>query len=347
MLSGTFASEVSDASGTILMDIAKRDWSDEILTGLKINKGLLPKIFESYEVSAYVDRKTANITGLKEGTPIVGGGGDNACGNVGAGIIQSGIISDSIGTSGVVFAYSDEPVYDGQGRLHSFCHAVPGKWHLMGVTLSAAGSQKWYFDTFGPSPKMQKRFPDEKGYKLLDRQAEDAPIGADGLIFLPYMSGERTPHADPFARGVFFGLSYVHNQNHFARSIMEGVAFSQKDCLALMQELGIKSKKIILIGGGAKSKIWRQIISDILETDIVTLVSEEGPAFGAALLAGVGSEIFTSVDDAVLRTVREATHIRPIDKNIKIYNKIYAIFKSLYKDLKDDYKKLYDVQFNS
>ncbi len=347
MLSGTYATEVSDASGTILMDIAKRDWSDEILAGLQINKDLLPKIFESYEVSAYVNKKTADITGLKEGTPIVGGGGDNACGNVGSGIIQSGIISDSIGTSGVVFAYSDEPVYDSQGRLHSFCHAVPGKWHLMGVTLSAAGSQKWYFDTFGPSPQMRKRFPDEKGFKLLDRQAENAPVGAHGLIFLPYLTGERTPYADPYARGVFFGLSYVHNQDHFARSIMEGVAYSQLDCLALMQELGIESKKIILIGGGAKSKIWRQIISDILEIDIVTLVSEEGPAFGAALLAGVGAEVFASVDEAVAKTVREASHTKPIAKNSKLYQKVYAIYQSLYKNLKDDYKKLYDIPFDS
>jgi len=220
-LSGTYATEVSDASGTILMDIPSRDWSDKILDGLGINKDLLPQVYESDKITSKVGREASSLTGLTQCTPIVGGGSDNAAGAVGSGIVRSGLISDSIGTSGVVFAHSSRPLYDPKGRVHSFCHAVPDKWHLTGVTLSAAGSLKWYYDTFGPSREISKVYPNTKGYNLLNKQAESIPAGSDNLIFLPYLSGERTPHADPYARGIFFGLSYLHNQDHFVRSIME------------------------------------------------------------------------------------------------------------------------------
>jgi len=346
MISGKFATEVSDASGMLLMDIKKRTWSEEILDGLKIDKNLLADLFESYEVSSKLDKKTAELTGLIEGTPIVGGGGDNAAGNVGSGIIKQGIISDSIGTSGVVFAHSDSPVYDSEGRLHSFCHAVPGKWHLMGVTLSAAGAQKWYYDTFGPSREIENKRPDLKKYKLLDAQAELAEPGSAGLLFLPYLSGERTPYADASARGVFFGISYIHNQNHFVRSIMEGVAFSQLDCLNLMRDLGINSEHIVLIGGGSRSKIWREIICDVFQTPIITLKNEEGPAFGAALLAGVGCGLYDSVEQAVDKAVKKSSELLPNKDRNTIYSKTYVIYKSLYKSLKNDFKKLYDLQFN-
>ncbi|MFZ3085913.1 MAG: xylulokinase, partial [Candidatus Hydromicrobium sp.] len=214
-LSNTYATEVSDASGTILMDIPSRNWSNEILNGLHIKRSLLPEVFESDIISSKVSKEASNLTGLIECTPIVGGGSDNAAGAVGSGVIRSGLISDSIGTSGVVFAHMDRPLYDSQGRVHSFCHAVPGKWHLTGVTLSAAGSLRWYFDEFGPSKEIIKNFPDIKGYDLLDKQAERVSAGSDGLIFLPYLSGERTPYADPDARGVFFGISYLHGPDHF------------------------------------------------------------------------------------------------------------------------------------
>lgn len=347
MMSGAYATEVSDAAGMLLMDIKERTWSDEILDGLKISRSLLADIFESYEVSAKLDAKTANLTGLVEGTPIVGGGGDNAAGNVGSGIIRQGIISDSIGTSGVVFAHSDKPVYDPEGRLHSFCHAVPGKWHLMGVTLSAAGAQKWYYDTFGPSRDIENKRPDLKKYKLLDAQAEQAAPGSEGLLFLPYLSGERTPHADAFARGVFFGMSYIHNQDHFVRSIMEGVAFSQLDCLNLMRGLGINSEHIVLIGGGSRSSIWKEIICDVFQTPIVTLKNEEGPAFGAALLAGVGCRLYDSVEQAVEKAVQKSSELLPDKGKSSVYEKTYEIYKSLYKSLKGDFKKLYDLQFNN
>ncbi len=347
MISGVYATEVSDAAGMLLMDIKNRVWSNEILNGLEIDKNFLAELYESYEISSRVNEKTAKLTGLLAGTPIAGGGGDNAAGNVGSGIIRQGIISDSIGTSGVVFAHSDSPVYDPEGRLHSFCHAVPGKWHLMGVTLSAAGSQKWYYDTFGPSKSIMQERPDLKKYKLLDAQAEKISAGSNGLIFLPYLSGERSPHGDAYARGVFFGISYVHGQDHFVRSIMEGVAFSQLDCLNLMRSLGINSDKIVLIGGGSRSKIWREIICDVFETPLITLKNEEGPAFGAALLGGVGCGLYKSVEEAVGKTVRQADEIKPNSGNFPIYRKTYDIYRSLYKDLKDDFKKLYEVQFGS
>jgi xylulokinase len=339
-LSNTYATEVSDASGTILMDIPSRNWSNEILNGLHIKRSLLPEVFESDIISSKVSKEASNLTGLIEGTPIVGGGSDNAAGAVSSGIIRSGLISDSIGTSGVVFAHMDRPLYDSQGRVHSFCHAVPGKWHLTGVTLSAAGSLRWYFDEFGPSKEIIKNFPDIKGYDLLDKQAERVPAGSDGLIFLPYLSGERTPYADPDARGVFFGISYLHGPDHFVRSIMEGVAFSQLDCLTLMRDLNINSDKIILFGGGAKSSIWRQIIADILNSKVVTLNVEEGSAFGAAIIAGAGCGIYPSIKEGVDKIINEDKENNPIAENVEKYKKLYAIYKLLYKDLKDNFKKL-------
>ena len=339
-LSNTYATEVSDASGTILMDIPSRNWSNEILNGLHIKRSLLPEVFESDIISSKVSKEASNLTGLIEGTPIVGGGSDNAAGAVGSGIIRSGLISDSIGTSGVVFAHMDRPLYDSQGRVHSFCHAVSGKWHLTGVTLSAAGSLRWYFDEFGPSKEIIKNFPDIKGYDLLDKQAKRVPAGSDRLIFLPYLSGERTPYADPDARGVFFGISYLHGPDHFVRSIMEGVAFSQLDCLTLMRDLNINSDKIILFGGGAKSSTWRQIIADILNSKVVTLNIEEGPALGAAIIAGAGCGIYSNIEEGVNKIINEDKENNPIAENVKKYKKLYAIYKLLYKDLKDNFKKL-------
>ncbi len=340
-LSNIYATEVSDASGTILMDIPSRNWSDEIINGLDINKNLLPDVFESEIISSKVSKDASNLTGLIEGTPIVGGGSDNAAGAVGSGIIRSGLISDSIGTSGVVFASIDKPLYDPQGRLHSFCHAVNGKWHLTGVTLSAAGSLKWYFDGFGPSKEIIKNFPAIKGYGLLDKQAEKVPTGSDGLIFLPYLSGERTPYADPHARGVFFGISYLHGPDHFVRSIMEGVAFSQLDCLTLMRKLNINSKKIVLSGGGSRSRLWRQIITDTFNTRVITLNVEESPAFGAAIIAGKGCGIYPDIKNIADKIIDDINQENsPIAENVKKYNKIYRIYKSLYESLKDRFKEL-------
>ncbi|MGM0367507.1 MAG: xylulokinase [Actinomycetota bacterium] len=342
-LSGVFATEVSDAAGTILLDIAKRDWSREILGGLKIKPDLLPPVHESPEITSKVNKKAAKLTGLKEGTPIAGGGSDNAAGAVGSGIIREGLISDSIGTSGVVFATSNKPVYDPEGRIHAFCHAIPGKWHFTGVTLSAAGSLKWYYEAFGPSKEIANKYPDKKGYELLNKQAEKLKPGSEGLIFLPYLSGERTPHGDPYARGIFFGLSYVHGQDHFVRAVMEGVSFSQLDCLALIRAQNISSDKVVMFGGGAKSKIWRQILADILNTKIVTINIGEGPAYGAALIAGAGSGVFASIEEACDKTIKEVSENNPIAENVAKYKKIYPIYRSLYDDLKEEYKKLEEI----
>lgn len=342
-LSGKYVTEVSDAAGTVLMDIPKRAWSDEILKGLGIKKELLPDVYESHEITSRVSKEASLATGLLEGTPIAGGGSDNAAGAVGSGIVREGIISDSIGTSGVVFATSDKPLYDNQGRVHSFIHAVPGKWHLTGVTLSAAGSLKWYYEAFGPSMEIEEKFPSLKGYELLNKEAEKVPPGSEGLIFLPYLSGERSPHGDPHARGVFFGISYVHTRDHFVRAIMEGVAFSQFDCLSLMKEVGISSDKVVIFGGGAKSKVWRKIIADVLGLKIVTLNVEEGPAYGAALIAGVGCGVYNSVEEAVDKTIKEVAEVNPDNKNVKKYKEFYKLYRSLYEDLKQEFKRLSDI----
>ncbi len=340
-LSNTYATEVSDASGTILMDIPSRNWSDEILNGLHINRGLLPDVFESEIISSKVSKEASNLTGLIEGTPIAGGGSDNAAGAVGTGIISKNRIMDSIGTSGVIFAYSDKPLYNPEGKLHSFCHAITGKWHLTGVTLSAAGSVKWYFEKFGPTIEIINNYPHVKGYSLLDAQAKKAPVGSEGLIFLPYLSGERTPYADPYARGVFFGISYRHNPDYFIRSIMEGVAFSQLDCLSLMKELDIKSDNIILSGGGVRSRVWRQILADVLKSKVTTLNIEEGPAFGAAIIAGKGCGIFSDIKDIGDKIVKDINQENlPIAENVEKYKKLYPIYKSLYANLKENFKKL-------
>jgi xylulokinase len=340
-LSNTYATEVSDASGTILLDIPSRNWSDKILDGLDIDRNLLPEVFESEIISSKLSKEASMLTGLIEGTPIAGGGSDNAAGAVGAGIIREDLILDSIGTSGVVFTSINKPLYDPEGRLHSFCHAIKEKWHLTGVTLSAAGSFRWYADKFGASPDMIKKYPGTKTYKILDKQAERAPVGSGNLIFLPYLSGERTPHADPDARGVFFGISYPHSSDHFIRAIMEGVAFSQLDCFSLMKELNIDADTIILSGGGSRSRIWRQIIADILSKKVITLKIDESPSFGAAIIAGKGSGVFPDlkdVSDKIISNIDEENH--PLGSNVKKYKKIYRIYKSLYESLKDNFKEL-------
>jgi len=339
-LSGTYATEVSDGSGTILMDISARTWSKDIIEGLKIDKDLLPPVYESSYISSQVSPEAAGITGLASGTPIAGGAGDQAGGAVGSGIVYEGIISDYLGTSGVVFAHSDKAVYDPRGRLHSFCHAVDGSWHLMGVTLAAAGSYKWYRDTFGILSDIEDSYRDLSGYELLNKQAEKAPPGSEGLLFLPYLSGERTPHADPYARGVFFGISYVHNASHFARSVMEGITYSQYDCLNLMKDTGISSDKVVLFGGGARSPLWRKITADIFSTRIVTLNVEEGPSYGAAIIAGVGAGVYPSVRQACSSILKEATETRPHPGNAEKYARYYEIYRSLYGDLKGDFRRL-------
>ncbi len=345
-LSKKFLTEVSDASGTILMDIKRRCWSDKILEGLDIPKDMLPEMHESNQMTSEVNKEAAQITGLAQGTPIAGGGSDNTAGAVGSGIVHEGLISDSIGTSGVVFASSDKPLYDEEGRIHCWCHSVPGKWLLVAATLSAAGSLKWYYDNFGASEEIKEKHPDLSGYKLLDKQAENVGIGSQGLIFLPYLSGERylsgvnSHYGDPHARGVFFGLSNAHGRDHFVRSIMEGVAYSQLDCLHILKSQGISTDKVVLFGGGAKSSLWRHMIADILNTKIVTLNVDEGPSYGAALIAGAGAGIYENFEDSVQKIIREVKEVDPVEENVKEYASLYEIYKSLYDGLKVNFKKM-------
>ncbi len=277
-LTGTLATDVSDASGTSVFDVQNRRWSDEMMTALDIPKAWWPEVTESPEVSAQVSAEGAKASGLVAGTPVGGGAGDQAAGAVGAGIVEPGSLSVTLGTSGVVFAATDAYRADAEGRLHAFCHAVPGRWHLMGVTLAAAGSLQWWRDAVAA---------DTDFATLLD-EAADAPPGAERLLFLPYLSGERTPHADPDARGVFFGLSLLHRRAHLTRAVLEGVAFSLRDLLGLMAEAGLHGREARIAGGGARSPLWRQIVADVLDLPLAPSTTE-GAAYGAALLAGVGA----------------------------------------------------------
>lgn len=340
ILSGTYASEVSDASGTLLMDIAGRRWSEDLIRGLGIDANILPDIYESTYISSRLSKEAARATGLKQGMPIAGGGGDNAAGAVGTGIIAEGLISDSIGTSGVVFIHTDRPVFDPMGRFHCTCHTVPYKWNLLGATLAAGGSFRWYQQKFGPTEAIRSEFSDLDDYGLLDKQAEKIPAGSQGLLFLPYLIGERTPYADPDARGVLFGLSYLHGPDHMARAILEGVAFSQLDCLDIAKELGIDYDEIIMIGGGSKSALWRQILADITATQVTVNNVTEGPAFGAALIAGTAVGLYRDVFEAHNRTVKKVGKSDPRKKEQKIYQRYYEVYRSLYGTLKQEFKAL-------
>ncbi len=334
-LTGRYATEVSDASGTLLFDVARRRWSKEVLETLHIPQKWLPECFESMENSASLSREAAVLLGLREGIPVAGGGGDQAAGAVGSGIVEPGLCSCVFGTSGVIFWHADEPVFDPLGRLHSFCHAVPGKWHLMGVTLSAGGSMRWFRDTLCPDLAEQARQSGVDPYELITRQAAEAPPGAEGLIFLPYLAGERTPHADADARGAFLGLSLRHTRDHLARSVMEGVCMSLLDCLELGRELGLTANRVYLSGGGARSPLWRQMAADMFGVETARINIEEGPAYGAALLAAVGAGLFSSVEQACRSFVRVVDLHTPDFKQHEFYRRLYSLYRPRYAGLQD------------
>ncbi len=343
MLTGEFASEVSDASGMQMMDIPNRCWSDEILQKLGLNRDMLGKLYESYEVTGQVSAKVADITGLKAGTPVVGGAGDQAAGAVGNGIVKPGIVSSTIGTSGVVFAYTDKVTIDPFGRLQSFCHAVPGKWHIMGVTYGAGLSLKWFRDNFCIEEKRVAELMKIDPYVLMDKEAEKSEPGCAGLIYLPYLMGERTPHLDADARGVFFGISAKHEKQDFIRAVMEGVVFSLKDCLEIISGMGVDINEVRASGGGGKSPLWRQMQSDVFGADITTVNSSEGPALGVALLAGVGAGIYSSVPEACDAAVKVVSR-QSCDKSLNVkYSGNYAMYTQLYKSLKQDFKRLSQI----
>lgn len=343
MLTGVFATEVSDASGMQLLDIAKRDWSQEVLDKLGIDRALLADVYESQVVSGKVNSKAAALTGLVEGTPVVGGAGDQAAGAIGNGIVKSGVISSTIGTSGVVFAYTDKVTIDPKGRVHTFCHAVPNTWHVMGVTQGAGLSLKWFRDNFCTAEKEAAALMNTDPYNLMGTEAEKAPLGCDGLIYLPYLMGERTPHLDPFARGVFFGLSARHTKRDMLRSVMEGVSYSLKDCMEIIKEMGIEVSEVRASGGGGKSPIWRQMQADMFDAEVVTINSSEGPALGVALLAGVGAGIYNSVPEACEAVIKRVTTQNAIKENSEVYNKYYKIYGNVYASLKEQFKLLAEI----
>ncbi|MFH1228479.1 MAG: xylulokinase [Planctomycetota bacterium] len=339
-LTGVFATEVSDASGTLFLDVKNRRWSEELLASLDVPLSWMPECYESTEITGCVAGPAAALTGLKSGTPVVGGGGDQAAQAIGTGIVTAGIISVNIGTSGVVFAYSDKPLFDPDGRIHTFCHAVPRKWHVMGVMLAAGGSLRWFRDNLGiPEIEIARRRKVDP-YEILIESVKEVPPGSEGLVFLPYLSGERTPHSDPDARGVFFGLSLKHTKNHLVRSVLEGVCFGLRDSLEIMKGLGIPVKEIRLSGGGARSKIWAQILADVLNKEIVTVEPAEGSAYGAALLAGIGAGLYQNAGQACKSAIKIKGRIKPSGKNVIAYDKSYELFKSLYSALKDRFKML-------
>jgi xylulokinase len=318
-LTAELFTEVSDAAGTLLFDVIKKRWSTGLLEKLEINQDLLPPVLNSFDLAGRITKPIAEKTGLKFGTPVVAGGADNACGAVGSGIIQEGRVMVSIGSSGVVLA-------------HLFNHACPDSWYMMGVTLSAGMSYEWL---------EKKLFNHSLDYAKLDQLAEEVNPGSEGLIFLPYLYGERTPHADANARGVYFGISGKHDQRHFIRSVLEGVTFALKDSLELIKDKGLGIKEIRAIGGGAKSKIWQQILADILGEEINLLNVEEGPAFGAALIAGVGVGVYSSFTEAVSRIIKVQKTIVPRIQNTEKYNQYYQLYKKLYYSLKENFKELY------
>jgi xylulokinase len=329
-LTGAFASDVSDASGTLLLDVTRRKWSKELLSALGIDPALLPTVYESAEVTGHVTAATSLLTGLRTETPVAAGAGDQAASAVGNGIVSPGLTSATLGTSGVIFAYTDKPKLDPKGRIHTFCHAVPGKWHVMGVTQGAGLSLRWFRDELGAGESWYAKQVGADPYELILREAEKAPPGSDGLLFVPYLMGERTPHLDARARGMWFGLTAAHTRAHLIRSILEGVAFSLKDSLEIFAELKIPVREIRASGGGSRSSLWRQIQADIYGREVVSLRESEGSAFGAALLAGVSNGVYNSVEEAAREAIQVREHLPPHTGNARLYTRQYQVYRQLY-----------------
>jgi xylulokinase len=328
-LSGEYAIDVADASGTLMLDVTHRRWSEELLGIVDIDKALLPKVFESPEICAKVSPQAEALTGIPAGTPIVAGAGDQAAGAIGMGITRPGAVSVTLGTSGVVFAATDEPSLDPGGRLHTFCHAIPGRWHVMGVTQAAGLSLRWIRDQF-----CQPGYD----YAELSKEAAAVPPGCDGVLWAPYLMGERTPHLDSSVRAALVGLAASHTRGHVARAVMEGVAFSQRDSFTIFAELGVPVNKVRVTGGGARSKLWKQIQADVYGHAVETIAADEGGAYGAALLAGVGTGVWPSVDEACDKYVHTDEVVTPNTHNKAIMDKQYARYSRIYPALKAIYK---------
>lgn len=327
-LSGEYATDVADASGTLMLDVAHRRWSQEIVEAAGLDVSMLPRLFESPDICARVSSVAAAETGLAEGTPIVAGAGDQAAGAVGMGITRPGAVSATIGTSGVVFAATDRPALDPGGRLHTFCHAIPDRWHVMGVTQAAGLSLRWMREQLG-----LKEIADE-GYALMTREAAAIAPGADGVLWAPYLMGERTPHLDPGVRAALVGLAASHTRGHIVRAVLEGVAFSLRDSFTIFEELGVPVQRVRLGGGGARSALWREIQANVYGHAVETVDADEGAAYGAALLAGVGAGLWPSVDEACDRLVRSTVAAQPDPRIAEIMNARYAVYRRVYPALR-------------
>ena len=339
-LTGEFATEVSDASGMQLLDVPRREWSAEILEKLDIDRALLAKVYESPEITGRVTSSAAEVCGIAAGIPVVGGAGDNAAAAVGTGAVEDGKAFTTLGTSGVVFAHTSRPAIDARGRVHTFCCAVPNAWHVMGVTQAAGLSLKWFRDNFCASERESAAALGVDPYFLLDKEASRVPIGADRLLYLPYLMGERTPHLDPDCRGAFVGLSARHTRAHLLRAVMEGVVYSQRDSIEVLREMKIEISDMMACGGGGTSALWRQMLSDVYGCSVKTAVNREGPALGAAILAAVGTGIYKSVEEACRTIIKTNEPQNPVAENSAEYEKYYSIYKTLYGALRESYKSL-------
>lgn len=330
-LTGEYGTDKAGGAGTLLFDVKKRDWSERVLELLDIPADYLPKTHEGPEITGLVTKEASNLTGLPLGTPVVAGGGDQAAQAVGVGAVVSGVIALTLGTSGVVFATVENPVIEPEGRLHAFCHAVPDRWHLMGVMLSAAGSLRWYRDSFAPTIE----------FDTLLKPAKDIPSGSEGLLFLPYLTGERTPHPDPFARGAFVGLTVRQTQAHMTRAVLEGVAYGIRDNFELIRSVGLKEiEQVRISGGGARSDLWRQILADVLSVELVTVNTTEGATYGAALLAAVGAGIWSDVETACKSSVEITGGNNPNPAAAIHYDHMYDLYRNLYPTLKETFHQL-------
>ena len=334
-LTGEIAMEVSDGSGTLLCNVKDRSWSNEILDALGIPREWMPKLYESTDICGTITGEIAALTGLKEGTPVVGGGADNACGATGTGVVVEGRVLSSLGTSGVILAPSSRPDTDPQGRAHTFCHSAANMWYLMGVVLSAGMSLRWYRDVIADSERAQGQKEGRDPYDVLTDLANEAPVGSEGLIFLPYLTGERTPLKDPYARGGFIGMTIRHQRSHLIRSVLEGITFAMRDSIEIFRSLGVEIKEIRATGGGAKSPFWKQLQADIYGCEIATIGSDQGPAFGAAIMAGVGSSVYNSIPEACDAIIEVVERTEPNAARAKEYDDYYEVYHSLYPGIKD------------
>ncbi len=342
-LTGLFGQDASDASGTNLYDVKNRCWSAEILEKLEISADLMPECKESVDIAGKITEEASKVTGLSTGTIVCFGAGDNASAAIGTGVVSTGKAFTTIGTSGVIFAHSDMPQIDKDGRVHTFCSAVPNKYTVMSCTLSAGMSLKWFRDNFCNSEVEVANSLACDSYEIINNYVKNVPIGSEKLIYLPYLMGERSPILDEKSRGVFFGLSGIHTKKHLARAVMEGVMFSQRACLDVINEMGVNPCEMYACGGGAKSEIWRQMMADMYGADVLTVENEEGPALGVAIMASVACGIYENIEKATEIMVKTKEKLAPISENTTEYAKYYDIYKKLYPNLKDSFKKLSEI----